>query len=67
MTILPDDRHLSGWQRAKARLQTLIDDIKDLCAKDIVRLPDWWSPDQLERGSAEVLRETEKAMQNRKS
>jgi hypothetical protein len=49
MTILPDDRYLSGWQRAKGRLQALIDNIKDFCADDIVRLPDWWKPKQVER------------------
>jgi hypothetical protein len=49
MTILPNDRHLSISQRAKARLQALIDDIKDFCTDDIVRLPDWWKPKQVER------------------
>jgi len=51
MTILPDDRYLSVWQRMQARLQTLIDDFKDFCADDIVRLPDWWKPKQVERNS----------------
>jgi hypothetical protein len=50
MTILPDDRYLSVWQRAKGRLQALIRDFKDLCADDIVRLPDGWKPKQVERG-----------------
>lgn len=50
MTILPDDRYLSTWQRAKARLQSLIDDLRDLCADDIVRLPGGWKPKQVERG-----------------
>jgi hypothetical protein len=49
MTILPDDRYLSGWQRAKGRLQALIDHSKDWCTDDNVRLPDWWKPKQAER------------------
>jgi len=49
MTILPDDRYLSVWQRAKARLRTLIEDFKYLCRDDIVRLPDAWKPKQAER------------------
>jgi hypothetical protein len=49
MTILPDDRYLSVWQRAKARLQALIGDFRDFCAGDIVRLPDAWKPKQVER------------------
>lgn len=49
MTILPHHGHLSKWQRAKARLQTLIDDFKYFYADDIVRLPDQWKPKQVER------------------
>jgi hypothetical protein len=50
MTILPDDRYLSTWQRAKARLQGLIRDFKGFCADDIARLPDGWKPKQAEKG-----------------
>jgi hypothetical protein len=51
MTILPDDRYLSVWQRAKARLLTLINGFTGWwCMDDNVRLPDWWKPDQVERG-----------------
>jgi hypothetical protein len=49
MTILPDDRYLSVWQRAKARLRTLIEDFKYFYGGDIVRLPDGWKPKQAER------------------
>ena len=51
MTILPDDRYLSGWQRAKARLRSLIEDFKFFNGGDIVRLPDGWKPKQVERGA----------------
>ena len=67
MTILPYDSHLSRWQRAKARSQTLMDDFKNWCAEGNARLPDSWNPDQLEKGCTEVLSEMEKAMQDRKS
>jgi hypothetical protein len=66
MTILPYDRYFSRWQRAKARSQALMDDFKNWCADGNVRLPDGWNPNQLESGFTEVLRETEKAMQDRK-
>lgn len=66
MTILPYDRHLSRWQRAKARAQALMADFKNWCADGNVRLPDWWNPKQLERGYTAVLNETENAMQDRK-
>ena len=67
MTILPYDRYLSRWQRAKARSQALMDDFKDWYADGNARLPDSWNPDQLEKGCTEVLSEMEKAMQDRKS
>jgi hypothetical protein len=49
MTILPHDRHLSNWQRAIARLQALIDALKQSCTDDHMLLPDWWKPNQIER------------------
>ena len=67
MTILPYDRHLSRWQRAKARSQALMDEFKNWCAEGNARLPDSWNPDHLEKGWTEVLSEAEKAMQDRKS
>ena len=66
MTILPYDRYLSRWQRAKARSHDLMDDFKNWCADGNARLPDSWNPDHLEKGWTEVLSETEKAMQDRK-
>jgi hypothetical protein len=44
-----------------------MDDFKNWCADGNARLPDSWNPDQLEKGWTEVLSETEKAMQDRKS
>jgi hypothetical protein len=49
MTILPDDRYLSIWQRAIGRLHALIDTLTDWRTDDHVRLPDWWKPKQVER------------------
>ena len=49
MTILPHDRHLSTWQRAIARLQAIIDAVRDWRNDDDVCLPDWWKPKQVER------------------
>lgn len=49
MTILPHYGQLSGWQRAKARLRTLIEDFKYFYGGDIVRLPDAWKPKQADR------------------
>jgi hypothetical protein len=67
MTILPHDKHLGRWQRAKARSQALLDDFKNWCTDGNARLPDGWSPDQPEQGFTEVLSETERAMQKRQS
>ena len=67
MTILPYDRYLSRWQRAKARSQALMDDFKNWCAEGNAHLPDSWNPDHLEKGWTEVLSETEEAMRDRKS
>jgi hypothetical protein len=66
MTILPDDRYFSRWQRAKARSQVLMDDFKNWCADGNARLPDGWNPNRLERGFTEVLSEMEKVMQDRR-
>lgn len=49
MTILPHDSDLSTWQRAIARLQALIDGMRQACIDDHVRLPNWWKPKQFER------------------
>lgn len=43
MTILPHDRHLSAWQRAKARLHSFMGCFKDWFA-DKSLLPDSWTP-----------------------
>jgi len=66
MTILPYDRYLSRWQRAKARFEALIADFRNWCADGNATLPDWWNPKRLERGYTEVPSEMEKAMQDRK-
>lgn len=66
MTILPYDRYLSRWQRAKARSQTLIADFRNWCGAGNATLPDWWNPEQLGRGYTEVLSEMERVMQDHK-
>jgi hypothetical protein len=64
MTILPYDKHLGRWQRAKIRAHGLVKDFKDWRGDGNATLPDWWNPEQLERSYAEVLAETEKARQD---
>lgn len=65
MTILPDDRYLSRWQRAKARFEALMADFKNWRAGN-ARMSDRWKPKQLERGYTEVPSEMEKVAQDHK-
>lgn len=65
MTILPYEKHLSRWQRAKARSEALMDDFRNWCADGNARLPDGWRPGKFEKGCAEVLREMETVMKDR--
>jgi hypothetical protein len=64
MTILPDDRYLSRWQRAKARAHALVADFKSWCANGNATMPEWWSPEKFERDCTKVLTEMERRGRN---
>ena len=66
MTILPYEKHLSRWQRAKARSQALMDDFRNWCVDGNARLPEGWSPDRLESGFTDILAEAEKLADDRR-